>query len=56
MENESVGNDFSGETNITDDRYIQFNIANIHGSRLVPCPVIKNADPWAPFFFFFFWD
>lgn len=41
---------FSGEMNITDNRYIQFNTASMHGSTLVPGPLFKNADFWAPLF------
>lgn len=41
---------FSGETHVTDDKYIHFNIANIFGSILVPGPVVKNAKSWVPLF------
>lgn len=41
---------FSREINITENRYIQFNITNIYGSMLVPGPVVKNAGSWVPLF------
>lgn len=41
---------FSGEMNITDNRYIQFNTASIHGFTFMPGLLVKNAGFWAPLF------